>query len=79
MTRHESHLIRLAISVLEEAPPAQTPAVQLALRVLLPYANKTDLMGLWQSAGTANPLVRDSGWHAAMGGIRKWARSEGIA
>ena len=64
MTRRESRQVELALAILRRqfedrfSTPDRGPALQLALRVLLPYVGRHDLITFWNVAGNDNPLQR---------------------
>lgn len=64
MTRNESRQVDLALMVLRRqfedrlATPDRGPALQLALRVLLPYVGRHDLIAFWSVTSNENALQR---------------------
>jgi hypothetical protein len=64
MTSRESRKADLALAVLRRqfedrfSQPDRGPALQLALRVLMPYVGRHDLITFWNVAGGENPLQR---------------------
>lgn len=73
--RYERGLIALAVGMLEEAGAkggrADTIAVRLALRVLLPHVlHRGTLTSLWQAASTDNPMVRRTGYDVSVRSVR---------
>lgn len=64
MTRREHRTVELALAILRRAARThigkhcQTEAVQLALRVLLPYVDRHPLTTFWIVAGAENALQR---------------------
>lgn len=64
MSPRESKTVDLALAILRTAfenrfaAPDKTPAVRLALRVLLPYVDRFQLLSFWEVLDNPNPLQR---------------------
>ncbi|PKP92763.1 MAG: hypothetical protein CVT77_07750 [Alphaproteobacteria bacterium HGW-Alphaproteobacteria-16] len=64
MSPRESKTVDLALAILRTAfenryaQPDRTPALRLALRVLLPYVDRFQLLTFWNILDNPNPLQR---------------------
>lgn len=81
MNRRESKKVELALAVLRRqfedrfSKPDRGPALQLALRVLLPYVGPHELISFWNIAENPNTLQRLNNLEKTYRGIEARVRT----